>query len=92
MADALTFDGIDDLMKAVDAFPSKFNQAAQAVAESCATRIQTRAQAILQSKVRGNPVDITVTVDAPNRQVLVSADFAQGQPTKAHLWFEYGPT
>ena len=86
----MTIDGLDDLLRNVEAFPSTFDQAASAVAEACGGRIQTRAQAILRSKVRGNPIDITVKVDAPNRQVEVSADFAPGQPTEMHLWFEHG--
>lgn len=86
----MTIDGVDDLLKAVDAFPGKFDQAAQAVAEASGRRIETRARAILRSKVRGNPITITTRADVPNRQVLVEADFAQGQPTEIHLWFEYG--
>ena len=90
MASAMTIDGLDELMAAAEAFPSKFDQAAEAVALSVGRRIQNRAQAILKSKVRGNPIDITVTSDRANRQVLVEADAATGKHTEIHLMFEYG--
>lgn len=90
MASAMTIDGLDELLAGVSAFPEKFDQAAQAVADASARRIETRALAILRSKVRGNPITITVRSEPQNRQTVVEADFAPGQPTEAHLWFEYG--
>lgn len=89
-ASAMTVDGLDELIAAAESFGPTFDQAAQAVAESTGRRIQNRAQEILRSKVRGTPIAITTTVDAPNRQVLVEADAATGYPTELHLSFEYG--
>lgn len=90
MPSAMTIDGLDELNAAPAAFESKFDAAAQAVAESAGRRIQTRAQEILRSKVRGTPIVLSTTTDAANRQVLVEADFAQGYPTEIPLMFEYG--
>lgn len=90
MASAMTITGLDALTAAVDAFPATFDQAAEAVALATGRRIQTRAQAILRSKVRGNPIDITVTSDRANRRVLVEADAATGKHSEIHLMLEYG--
>ena len=91
-ASAMTIDGLDELLSGAESFGPTFDQAAQAVAESVGRRIQTRAQEILRSKVRGNPIAITMSTDAPNRQVLVEADFVDNglHPTEIHLMFEYG--
>lgn len=89
-ASAVTIDGLDELLADAQEFEGRFDQAAQAVAESAGRRVQNRAQEILRSKVRGTPIEITTTTDAPNRQVLVEADFAEGYPTEIHLMFEYG--
>ena len=90
MAGGMTIDGLDDLVDGAEAFPVTFDQAAQLVADAAGRRVQTRAQQILRSRVRGNPVDITVTPDPAHRQTLVEADFAPGQPTNIHLWLEHG--
>lgn len=89
-ANGFTIDGLDDLVAGAEGFEQKFDAAAQAVAEAAGRRIQTRAQEILRSKVRGTPIVITTTTDAANRQVLVEADSAPGYPTELHLSFEYG--
>ena len=86
----MTIDGLDELLSAVNAFPAKFDAAAQVVAEATGQRIQNRALSILRSKVRGNPVEITVKAEPANRQVVVEAAAASGQPTELHLWLEYG--
>ena len=90
MATAMTITGLDALIKGNDAFPDRFLKAAQVVAEACGLRVLNRAQALLRSKVKGNPIVITMRADPANRQVLVEADFASGQPTEIQLWFEYG--
>ena len=87
---AMSITGLDEFNAKVDAFPSKFDQAAEAVALATGRRVETRAQAILKSKVRGNPITITVRADRANRQVLVEADAAAGKHTEIHLMFEYG--
>lgn len=90
MTSAMTTTGLDELIKANDAFPDRFLKAAQVVAEACGLRVLNRAMALLKSKVKGNPIVITMRADPANRQVLVEADFAPGQPSEIALWFEYG--
>lgn len=90
MTTAMTMTGLDELIKGNEAFPDRFLKAAQVVAEACGLRVLNRAQALLRSKVKGNPIVFTMRADVANRQVLVEADFAPGQPSEIALWFEYG--
>ena len=86
----MTIAGLDALIAANASFPEKVTRAAQAVAEAVGGRVLNRAQALLRSKVKGDPIVFTMRTDVANRQVIVEADFASGQPTEIALWFEYG--
>ena len=90
MASAMTTSGLSEFIAATEAFPDVLTAALQAVAEATGRRIQTRAQAILQSKVRGRPILITQQSEPAKHQVRVDATFAPGQPTSIPLWFEHG--
>ena len=82
--------GLDEFIAANEAFPAELTRALQGVAEATGRRIQTRAQAILRSKVRGAPIQITVHSEPAKHQVRVTAEAATGQPTTMALWFEAG--
>lgn len=91
---SVTQTGRNELIGAVTVFPERITAALRSVASATATRVQSRAQALLRGQLKTSATKladaITVEEDAANKQFIVVSRSPVGQPTNVNLWNEHG--